>query len=135
MFPLNLYARVHFVFYKSHMRPRVQRAPGLPCALSWEGGKFLANLGRNASRDRETVSARNDESEYSNNINIIDPKLTLQCSPHQHSMALWLRMAYRVPISFKSFGSWDPRILQPAASSVWFAALSGVSGAMRPLRF
>jgi hypothetical protein len=32
MLPLNLYARVRFLLRASwHMRPRVQRAPGLPC--------------------------------------------------------------------------------------------------------
>ena len=56
MFPLNLYARVHFVCSKSHARPRVQRAPGLPCALSFEGKEFLAKFGRDAPRDRKIVS-------------------------------------------------------------------------------
>ena len=31
--PLNLYARVHFYPITGHTGPRVQRAPGLPCAL------------------------------------------------------------------------------------------------------
>ena len=31
--PLNLYARVRFSLCILHTRPRVQRAPGLPCAL------------------------------------------------------------------------------------------------------
>ena len=31
--PLNLYARVHFYPITAHTGPRVQRAPGLPCAL------------------------------------------------------------------------------------------------------
>src|SRR5882757_8904183 len=33
MSPLNLYARVRILRTKLHTRPRVQRAPGLPCAL------------------------------------------------------------------------------------------------------
>src|SRR4029078_11360885 len=33
MLPLNLYARVRFLECTLHTRPRVQRAPGLPCAL------------------------------------------------------------------------------------------------------
>ena len=33
MLPLNLYARVRFLLCTLHTRPRVQRAPGLPCAL------------------------------------------------------------------------------------------------------
>src|SRR5438094_8615687 len=35
--PAALYARVHFCLRKSHARPRVQQAPGLPCALSQRG--------------------------------------------------------------------------------------------------
>src|SRR5438270_4201216 len=34
-----LYARVQFCLRKSHARPRVQQAPGLPCALSSRGGQ------------------------------------------------------------------------------------------------
>ncbi len=35
-----------------HTRPRVQRAPGLPCALLFEGRSEFANLGRSVSRER-----------------------------------------------------------------------------------
>jgi hypothetical protein len=35
--PLNLYARGRFLFYPLLTGPRVQRAPGIPCALSLEG--------------------------------------------------------------------------------------------------
>jgi len=35
--PAALYARVHFCLRKSHARPRVQQAPGLPCALCSQG--------------------------------------------------------------------------------------------------
>ena len=52
MFPLNLYARVHFLLCISHTRPRVQRAPGLPCALCIRGGSEVdTNLGRSAPRE------------------------------------------------------------------------------------
>src|SRR5437868_15256181 len=37
--PAALYARVHFYLRKSHAGPRVQQAPGLPCALCFEEGK------------------------------------------------------------------------------------------------
>src|SRR4051794_30318541 len=38
------------------MRPRVQRASGIPCALFIsEGERFLPQLGRTAPRERETV--------------------------------------------------------------------------------
>ena len=52
MFPLNLYARVRFSLCSLHTRPRVQRAPGLPCALCFFLGRHdLAKLGRIASRE------------------------------------------------------------------------------------
>ena len=35
----------------------MQRAPGVPCALSFEGRVLYANLGRNAPRDREVMFA------------------------------------------------------------------------------
>src|SRR6476646_9078125 len=38
LLPLNLYARVRFLLCTLHTRPRVQRAPGLPCALCCQGG-------------------------------------------------------------------------------------------------
>ena len=37
--PAALYARVPFCLRKSHARPRVQQAPGLPCALDFEEGQ------------------------------------------------------------------------------------------------
>src|ERR1700739_2335970 len=36
----------------AHTRLRVHRAPGIPHALCFQGGDFLANLGRVAPRDR-----------------------------------------------------------------------------------
>ncbi|MEH2534692.1 hypothetical protein V1277_006014 [Bradyrhizobium sp. AZCC 1588] len=39
MLPLYLYARVRFVLRTLHTRPRVQQAPGLPCALYLERAK------------------------------------------------------------------------------------------------
>src|SRR5665213_3217346 len=44
------------------MRSRVQRAPGLPCALLFsEGANELVRLGRRASREREIMSRRHCE--------------------------------------------------------------------------
>jgi hypothetical protein len=48
-----------------HMRPRVQRAPGLPCALFFLGAELFANLGRRASREREGVFAAGSPHERS----------------------------------------------------------------------
>jgi hypothetical protein len=45
-----------------HMRPRVQRAPGIPCALSSEGGTTnLEKLGQNMSRERARMFPRRCE--------------------------------------------------------------------------
>src|SRR6266702_5332200 len=55
MLPLNLYARVRISLCSLHTRPRVQRAPGLPCALDFKGRKFLENLAQIMRRDREAV--------------------------------------------------------------------------------
>src|SRR3984885_15620428 len=41
-----------------HTRPRVQRAPGLPCALCFLGRNEFAKLGRMLSRDRGSISIR-----------------------------------------------------------------------------
>jgi hypothetical protein len=40
-----LYARVQFCLRKSHAGPRVQQAPGLPCALHSLGAKEDATSG------------------------------------------------------------------------------------------
>ena len=39
MFSVALYARVRIFQCTMHMRPRVQRASGIPCALCFEGGE------------------------------------------------------------------------------------------------
>jgi len=58
MLPLNLYARVRVLCAQLHARPRVQRAPGLPCALCFRGREVQQQtLGGTAPRDREGVLA------------------------------------------------------------------------------
>src|SRR5258708_32284015 len=39
-----------------HRRPRVQRAPGIPCALGFRWACFTQQLGRCASRERGNTS-------------------------------------------------------------------------------
>jgi hypothetical protein len=39
MLPPNLYARVRVPYAHLHTRPRVRRAPGLPCALHVKEGQ------------------------------------------------------------------------------------------------
>ena len=47
MLPLPCMLVCAFVLRKSHARPRVQRAPGLPCALCFrEGETKMTNFGR-----------------------------------------------------------------------------------------
>ena len=41
-----------------HMRPRVRRAPGLPCALFVRGANEMTRLGQKLSRERELTSRR-----------------------------------------------------------------------------
>ena len=48
-----LYARVRVPMRKLHTRPRVQRAPGFPCALAFRGGrKFKQSSGAFQPRER-----------------------------------------------------------------------------------
>ena len=54
MLRLYLYARVRFLVRLLHTRPRVQQAPGIPCALLF-WAKRLAKPGRNAPRECEGV--------------------------------------------------------------------------------
>ena len=54
--PLNLYARVRISLCILHTRPRVQRAPGIPCALPFRG-RALSRLGRIAPRDCGVMSS------------------------------------------------------------------------------
>src|SRR5947208_17020961 len=60
--PAALYARVQFCLRKSHARPRVQQAPGLPCALSSRGGQTKMQTSGAMRREivvsRSTVIAR-----------------------------------------------------------------------------
>ena len=46
-----LYARVQFCLRKSHARPRVQRAPGFPCALGFRGGRKIRKARAHFSRE------------------------------------------------------------------------------------
>jgi hypothetical protein len=58
MLRLYLYARVRVLMRKLHTRPRVQRAPGLPCALlSSRAARLTANLGQ-ACREKANVYPR-----------------------------------------------------------------------------
>ncbi len=56
--PLDLYARVRIFLCNLHTRPRVQRAPGFPRALCFQGREINASLGRVAPRDRVAAFTR-----------------------------------------------------------------------------
>ena len=59
MFSAALYARVHFVLVQiAHGTTGAARIRHSLRPLIGEGGKFLAKLGRNASRDCETIFSR-----------------------------------------------------------------------------
>ena len=65
MFPLNLYARVRFSLCSLHTRPRVQRTPGLPCALYFFGGNEVdANLGHLMQREYGRASSEVFDDEW-----------------------------------------------------------------------
>jgi len=86
VFRLYLYARVRISLRTLHTRPRVQRAPGIPCSLSL-GGNVHANLGRNASRERE------------NCINVIASEAKQSTAPQKGRMDCFasLAMTWRQP--------------------------------------
>jgi hypothetical protein len=55
---LHLYARVRILCASMHTRPRVQRAPGLPCALSVLGANDFVKLGQKpVARTRTHISS------------------------------------------------------------------------------
>ena len=57
MFSAALYARVHPLLCTLHTRPRVQRAPGIPCALCFiEGEKFRQSSGAMRREKRKRIS-------------------------------------------------------------------------------
>src|SRR3954452_17358193 len=62
--PAALYARVPFCLRKSHARPRVQQAPGLPCALRFEEGKRrYKSRATSAARTRNYIHRHCERSE------------------------------------------------------------------------
>jgi hypothetical protein len=67
MFSAALYARVRFVFYPLHTRPRVQRASGIPCSLVFEGQRN-AKLGQLVPRECGRASCLKLEPECHNVI-------------------------------------------------------------------
>ena len=53
---LYLYARVRFLCAYLHTRPRVQQAPGIPCALFFEGRTFRQTSGAMRRENADTHS-------------------------------------------------------------------------------
>ena len=49
--PLDLYARVRVLCAQLHTRSRVQRAPGLPCALCIQGGQTKVQTSGSSCRE------------------------------------------------------------------------------------
>ena len=74
--PAALYARVHLLpKRKRHTGPRVQHAPGLPCALLFRGRKVPTNLGRFRSRECEAVSTRHCERSEAIHCHLVHGKM------------------------------------------------------------
>src|SRR3954464_10238318 len=59
--PAALYARVQFCLRKSHARPRVQQAPGLPCALYFEEGRTKIQTSGETRRENAKLYQRHCE--------------------------------------------------------------------------
>ena len=117
MLPLNLYARVRFCLRIWHARPRVQRAPGLPCALYFLRANVIANLGRNVSREREVVSS----------VGWVERSDTHQCRGAGRGAKRPLEgIAHRR--SDAPQGPWNPALGTPAT-----ARLASISGSLIPL--
>src|SRR5437879_12607001 len=64
--PAALYARVHFCLRKSHARPRVQQAPGLPCALQFRGGQTTMQTSGDQRREIAASYSRSEERRVGN---------------------------------------------------------------------
>src|SRR3984893_15910832 len=54
--PLNLYARVRISLCNLHTRPRVQRAPGIPCSLFFSRDNILCKARASVSREHGSLS-------------------------------------------------------------------------------
>src|SRR4029453_12279897 len=76
MLPPNLYARVRFCHVHWHARPRVRRAPGLPCALLSSGGQ--RNVKTSGETCREIAKACPRHCERSDPIHASLPCLPLR---------------------------------------------------------
>ena len=66
MFPAALYARVQFCLRKSHAGPRVQQAPGLPCALCSRGGQKKMQTSGDQRRENTKLYPRHMRAPRSN---------------------------------------------------------------------
>jgi len=58
MLRLYLYARVRFFAHSLHTRPRVQQAPGVPCALSSLGETSCTPRAHRAARTWRHIWSR-----------------------------------------------------------------------------
>ena len=84
--PAALYARVHFCLHKSHARPRVQQAPGLPCALYFEGKLNSKPRTQCAARSRSHTQFVSRMSEARSGTTPAPPRISLRLSELQASL-------------------------------------------------
>jgi hypothetical protein len=139
VFRLYLYARVRFCHVHLHTGPRVQRAPGLPCALCFrEGEKLMANLGRNASRDREVVSIRHCERSEAIHCHLMHGKMdcfaslamTVEAAIVPHSIPLSSSSAFAINSSLTTTVGRGTRKNIADAHAIDSAKIAAVSGSV-----
>jgi hypothetical protein len=85
--PLNLYARVRISLCILHTRPRVQRAPGIPCTLPFSR-VTLSRLGRIAPRDREGMALMKQNACMNDGATLLYRKLSTSVKCHECTLAL-----------------------------------------------
>ena len=96
VFPLHLYARVRIPCASMHTRPRVQRAPGLPCALCLKRARTICKTSGKACRE-------NDESYLSSS----PPSAQLRTGrrdPYGTESRYAMRLMPSLPTSARGYG-------------------------------
>jgi len=74
VFRLYLYARVRFSICLLHTRPRVQRAPGIPCSLIWRERNFSKARAQFASREGEAAFSEIESDAQGTSLYVVPDK-------------------------------------------------------------
>src|SRR5260370_26582405 len=112
MFSAALYARVQLCLHYSHTRPRVQRASGIPCALSdWRGRKI--SFTTRASR-REIADSCLSTSLRANGSRECAPDDRLREAIHSAAYADgWIASSLTLPYAYASGLSQAMTLIEP----------------------